>query len=47
MSNATRRFARLLILVLVATGFSACHFHGHHGFHGHWGHYHAPVRHCR
>jgi|SoiMetStandDraft_5_1073268.scaffolds.fasta_scaffold32367_3 ribosomal protein L32 len=51
MSNATRRFTRLLVLALVAASLSGCHFCGHYGYHGHgcgyWGPCYAPVRHCR
>jgi ribosomal protein L32 len=53
MSNATRRFTRLLALALVAATFSGCCFCGHYGYHGHgcgygyWGSCYAPVRHCR
>ncbi|HZN37320.1 MAG TPA: hypothetical protein VFD82_00880 [Planctomycetota bacterium] len=49
MSIVTRRFARVLVLVLVGACLSACHFHPN-GCFG-WGYHHhhcAPVyHHCR
>ena len=42
MNNNLRRFARPLLLVLLASTFAACHFHGH----GCWSRC-VPIRHCR
>jgi ribosomal protein L32 len=43
MSNATRRFTRLLVLALVAASLSGCCFCGHYGYHGHGCGYWGPL----
>ena len=51
MANHMRRFVRVVVLILIGTSLSACHFCGH-GYGG-WqcdswvSHCHVHARHCR